>query len=48
MTYLKAETVHLENHFKGEQYHEEQIYILLKVIQPGWLSVMFSSQNTGV
>ena len=47
-TYLKAETVHLQGHFKGEEHNKEEIGDLLKVIKPCGLAVMFSSQYARV
>ena len=48
ITHLKAKTVHLEEHFAGKEHNEEEVGDVLEVIQPGGLSVMFSSKDAGV
>jgi hypothetical protein len=40
LTYLKAETVHFEEHFEGEEHNEEQVGDLLEVVQPRRLTVV--------
>jgi hypothetical protein len=37
---LKAETVHFEEHFEGEENHEEQVGDLLEVVQPRRLTIV--------
>ena len=45
---MKAETVHLEEHFTGKEHHEKQIGDVLKVVEPWWLPVMFRCQDARV
>jgi hypothetical protein len=39
-THLKAETVHFEEHFEGEEDDEEQVGDLLEVVEPRRLAVV--------
>ena len=48
LSYLKAKTVHLEEHFAGKEHNEEEIGDTLEVVQPRGLTVVFSSKYTGV
>ena len=47
-TYLKAKTVHLQEHLTGEEHNKEQIGVFLEVVQPCRLSIVFSRQNASV
>ena len=46
LSYLKAKTVHLEEHLEGEQDHEEEVGDLLEVVQPRRLPVVLSCLKT--
>lgn len=47
-THLKAETVHFEKHFAGEEHDEEEVGDLLEVVEPGRLAVVLRGQHASV
>ena len=47
-SYLKAETVHFEEHLAGEEDNEEQVGDLLEVVEPRRLAIVLRRQDARV